>query len=119
MFPFGEDVMLPVSFLSGCSLSYLTWSSQGGCTLFIWTGEHVPLRVVNVMWTDLRELDCTRHFWSQIWIILNPIWTYGIHPWGIAYTSNIEILERFQLKDLCMIVDAPWYVPNTVIQRDL
>jgi hypothetical protein len=29
------------------------------------------------------------------------------------------ILERFQSKALCMKVDAPWYVPNTVIRRDL
>jgi hypothetical protein len=34
-------------------------------------------------------------------------------------TSNIKILERFQLKALRMIVDTPWYVPNTVIQRAL
>jgi hypothetical protein len=40
--------------------------------------------------------------------------------WGMASsTSNIEILERFQSKALRMIVDAPWYVPNTVIRRDL
>jgi hypothetical protein len=32
-----------------------------------------------------------------------------------ASTSNTEILERFQSKALLMIVDAPWYVPNTVI----
>jgi hypothetical protein len=32
---------------------------------------------------------------------------------------NIEILERFQSKALRMIVDGPWYVPNTVIRRDL
>jgi hypothetical protein len=38
---------------------------------------------------------------------------------GTASTSNIEILERFQSKALRMIVDAPWYVPNTVIRRDL
>jgi hypothetical protein len=31
----------------------------------------------------------------------------------------MEILERFQSKDLRMIVDAPWYVPNTLIRRDL
>jgi hypothetical protein len=36
-----------------------------------------------------------------------------------ASTSNIEILERFQSKTLRMIVDAPWYVPNTLIRRDL
>jgi hypothetical protein len=75
-FPFGEDVMLPVSFLSRCSPRYLTWSSQGSCTLFIWTGEHVPLRVVNVTWTDLRTLACIRHFWSQSWIARRLVWSF-------------------------------------------
>jgi hypothetical protein len=30
--------------------------------------------------------------------ILRPIWTYRIQLWGMAATSNLEILERFQLK---------------------
>jgi hypothetical protein len=51
--------------------------------------------------------------------ILKLIWTYGIQLWGKASTSNIEILELFQSKALRMTVDAPWYVPNTVIRRDL
>jgi hypothetical protein len=51
--------------------------------------------------------------------ILKPIWTYVIQLWGTASTSNIEILERFQSKTLRIIVDAPWYVPNTLIRRDL
>jgi hypothetical protein len=51
--------------------------------------------------------------------ILKPIWTYGIQLWGTASTSNIEILERFQSKVLRIIVDAPWYVPNLLIRRDL
>jgi hypothetical protein len=50
---------------------------------------------------------------------LTPIWTYGIQLWGMASTSNIQILERFQSKALRMIVDASWYVPNTDIRRDL
>jgi hypothetical protein len=37
----------------------------------------------------------------------------------MASTSNIEILQRLQSKTLRIIVDAPWYVPNTVIRRDL
>jgi hypothetical protein len=37
----------------------------------------------------------------------------------MASTSNIGIPERFQSKALRMMVDAPWYVPNTVIRRDL
>jgi hypothetical protein len=51
--------------------------------------------------------------------IFKPIWTYGIQLWGTASTSKIEIRERFQSKALRMAVDAPWYVPNTVIRRDL
>jgi hypothetical protein len=35
-----------------------------------------------------------------------------------TYPLPTEILERFQSKALRMIVDAPWYVPNTVIRRD-
>jgi hypothetical protein len=43
----------------------------------------------------------------------------GTQLWGTASTSNIKILEHFQSKALRMIVDVPWYVPNTVIRRDL
>jgi hypothetical protein len=51
--------------------------------------------------------------------ILKPICTYRIQLWGTASNSNTEILERFQSKALCMIMDTPWYVPNTVILREL
>jgi hypothetical protein len=50
---------------------------------------------------------------------LKPIWAYGIQLWGTASTSNIEILEHFQSKALRIIVNAPWYVPNIHIHRDL
>jgi hypothetical protein len=52
-------------------------------------------------------------------VILKPIWSYGIQLWGIASTSNIEILERFQAKALRVITDAPWYIPNAMLHRDL
>jgi hypothetical protein len=51
--------------------------------------------------------------------ILKPIWTFGIQLWSTASTFNIDILEHFQSKALCMTMDAPWYMPNMVIQRDL
>jgi hypothetical protein len=51
--------------------------------------------------------------------IPKPMSTYGIQLWGTASTSNIEILECFQSKALRVIADAPWYVPNAVIRRDL
>jgi hypothetical protein len=50
---------------------------------------------------------------------LKPIWTYDIQLWGTTSNSNIEILERFQSKVLRLIVNAPWYVPNAVIRKDL
>jgi len=52
-------------------------------------------------------------------VIVKPVWTYRIQLWGTASNSNLEILERFQSKVLRIITDAPRYVPNTVIKRDL
>jgi hypothetical protein len=51
--------------------------------------------------------------------ILKPIWTYGIQLWGTTSNSNIAILEHFQSKVLLLIVNAPWYAPNSVIRKDL
>jgi hypothetical protein len=51
--------------------------------------------------------------------ILKPIWTYGIQLWGTTSNSNFETLEHFQSKVLRLIVDAPWYVSNSVIRKDL
>jgi hypothetical protein len=45
--------------------------------------------------------------------------TYRTQLWGTASTSNIENLEHFHSKALRTIVDTPWYVPNTVIRKDL
>jgi spore coat protein CotF len=52
-------------------------------------------------------------------VILKPVLTYGIQLRGTDSTSDIEILESFHSKVLRMNVDASWYVPNTVIRRDL
>jgi hypothetical protein len=51
--------------------------------------------------------------------IIKPIWTYGIQLWGSASASNIELLQRFQSKALRCLANAPWYVTNQVIHRDL
>lgn len=51
--------------------------------------------------------------------ILKPVWTYGIQLWGTASISNINILQRFQNKVLRAIVDAPYYIPNELIQHDI
>jgi hypothetical protein len=51
--------------------------------------------------------------------ILKPLWTYGIQLWGTTSNSNIEILERLQSKVFRLMVNAPWYVPNSAIRKDL
>jgi hypothetical protein len=51
--------------------------------------------------------------------ILKPIWTYGIQFWGTTSNANIEILERFQSKVLRLIVNASWYVPDSIIRKYL
>jgi hypothetical protein len=52
-------------------------------------------------------------------VTIKPIWTYGIELWGVFCTSNIEIMERYELKALLLITDAPWCVPNAVIRNEL
>ena len=51
--------------------------------------------------------------------VIKPVWTYGIQLWGTASNSNIEILQRFQSKTLRSLLNAPWYVTNETIHRDL
>ena len=51
--------------------------------------------------------------------VIKPVWTYGIQLWGTASNSYIEILQRFQSKTLRSLLNAPWYVTNETIHRDL
>ena len=50
---------------------------------------------------------------------LKPVWTYGIQTWGCARQSKIDIIQRFQNKVLRNIVNAPWYIRNSGLHRDL
>ena len=48
-----------------------------------------------------------------------PVWTYGIELWGCAYKYNIAAIQRCQSKILRTTVDAPRYVTNDMIHKDL
>ena len=52
-------------------------------------------------------------------VILKPVWTYGIQLWGTASESNIKILQRYQSKTIRSIINAPWYITNVNIHKDL
>ena len=51
--------------------------------------------------------------------ILKPVWTDGIQLWGRTKQTNIDIIQPFQNKVLRNIVDAPWYIRNADLLRDL
>jgi hypothetical protein len=61
-FRFAKMCLGQVGLLSRRSPRYLTSSSWGSYTLFIWTGGHVSLRVVNVTWIDLDSSASILHF---------------------------------------------------------
>ena len=45
--------------------------------------------------------------------------TYGLEIWGSTKPSNINRIQFFQSKVLRKIVNAPLYVPNRVLHKDL
>jgi hypothetical protein len=51
--------------------------------------------------------------------VLKPIWTYGIQLWGCTSQTTKDIIQRFQNKVLRSIVNAPWYIRNVDLHRDL
>lgn len=51
--------------------------------------------------------------------VLAPIWTYGIQLWGCAKQSTRNIIQRAQNKILRGIANAPWYIRNANLHKDL
>jgi hypothetical protein len=81
--------------------------------------KQLDLKLRNLYWIIGRKSQLSLENKLLVYkVILKPVWTYGIQQWGTASNSNLEILERFQSKVL-RITDAPWYIPNAIIKRDL
>lgn len=51
--------------------------------------------------------------------VLKPVWTYGLPLWGCTKPSNYNCLQVFQNRVLRNIVNAPWYVRNEDLHREL
>ena len=48
------------------------------------------------------------------------MWSYvDLQHWGTASNCNLEIIQRFHSKTLRMIANAPRYMTNQQIHRDL
>jgi hypothetical protein len=80
--------------------------------------KQLGITLTKMCWLLDANQDSTDNKLLLYKTILKPICTYGIQLWGTTSTSNVEILECFQSKDLHVIMDAPWYVPNTIIQKE-
>jgi hypothetical protein len=101
-------------------LVYIWTDDSHGTSTFLPSGNHLGITLTKLYWLlDRKSLLSMSNKLLLYKVILKPIWTYGIQLWGSASTSNIEILERFQSKDLGMITDAPWSVPNVILRQDL
>jgi hypothetical protein len=68
LFPFGEDVFMPCE--ASIEVQPLTLELLPLMKLNMWTGKHVPLRVVNVICVDLDPMDLILHFANQFCIII-------------------------------------------------
>ena len=51
--------------------------------------------------------------------IIRPIWTYRLELWGSAHPSNVHPLQVGQSKILRIIVNAPFYVSNHTLHKNL
>ncbi|GBM46176.1 putative RNA-directed DNA polymerase from transposon X-element [Araneus ventricosus] len=51
--------------------------------------------------------------------VLRPILTYAAQIWGLAAPSNRKKAQILKNKILRIMVNAPWYVKNSVIHNDL
>jgi uncharacterized protein YeeX (DUF496 family) len=51
--------------------------------------------------------------------VIRPVWSYAIELWGCASESNIQVIQRYQKKVQKCIVNAPWYLRNSDLHRDL
>jgi hypothetical protein len=73
-------------------------------------------------------LKCRKMYWLILSVynklmlyqqVLKPVWTYGIQLWGCTSQSNRNIIQRLQNRILHGIVDAPWYIRNDNLHKDL
>lgn len=82
--------------------------------------EELNIKFRKMHWLLGRQSELAIHnkllLYKQI---LKPVWTYGSQLWGCAKKTNIKIIQTVQNKILRCIVNAPWYIRNDNLHRDL
>jgi hypothetical protein len=102
------------------TLDFISVAALPGTHTFFSKRKQLGLSPTKIYWLLGRKSKLSINNKLLIYkVILKPIWTYGIQFWGTTTNSNIAILEHFQSQVLRLIVDAPWYVSNSIILNDL
>lgn len=82
--------------------------------------EELNIKYRKMYWLLGRHSELTLHNKLLLYRqILKPLWTYGIQLWGCTKKTNVMIIQTFQNKVLRSIVNAPWYVRNEDLHKDL
>ena len=116
-------------YINGVVVPYENTAKYLGMTLdtkLRWK-EHVKkkkteldLKFSNYQWLLGKQSQLAIH--NKILIynqILKPVWLYGCQLWGCTKDSNIHTIQTFQNKVLRHAVNAPWYIRNSDLHRDL
>lgn len=82
--------------------------------------QELDIKFRKMYWLIGRNSELTTHNKLLLYRqILKPVWTYGIELWGCTKKTNVTTIQTFQNKVLRCIVDAPWYIRNDNLHRDL
>jgi hypothetical protein len=55
----------------------------------------------------------------NVFSFLGLFWTYGFQLWGCTKPLNTKVIQRFQSNVLGSKTNAPWYVSNLTLHKDL
>lgn len=82
--------------------------------------EEIKLKLKGMYWLLGRRSQLS--VYNKILLyrqVIKPIWMYGIQLWGCASKSNINKIQMSQNKILRELLNAPWYIRNRDIHKDL
>ena len=82
--------------------------------------QELDLKFAKLYWLTGRRSVLS--IYSKILIykqVFKPVWTYGLPLWGCKNKNNVKVIQSFQNKVLRTIVNAPWYIRNADLHRDL
>jgi hypothetical protein len=81
--------------------------------------EELKLKYRKMYWLMSRSSALSVYNKLMLYQLVKPIWTYGIQLLGCTSQSNKNIIQRLQNRVLRDIVDAPWYIRNDNLRKDL